>query len=114
MRTIYKYPIPFLEDFTIDLPKGAEVIRVDNVDGHLFIWAVVDTEAPMEPRQFHGRKTGSETPAVPENVRYIGCAGIHIQMELMLYFFEPTEEQRNKEQRQAAAQLEYEQGKHWR
>lgn len=91
MRTIYKYPIPFQEDFQVDLPAGAEVIRVGVVDGFPFIWAVIDTDAPLVSRQFHARKTGSETPAVPENVRYIGCAAIHIQMELMLYYFEPIE-----------------------
>ena len=76
----------------MELPKGAEVIRIDNVEGHIYMWAVVDPDAPTETRQFHARKTGAENPCVPDNVRYLDCAAIYIQMELMLYYFEPIPE----------------------
>jgi hypothetical protein len=46
----------------------------------------VDTEAPIEPVEFVAQKTGGEIPT-GLSLEYVGCAAIHIQMELMLYFF---------------------------
>lgn len=86
-KTIYKYQIPILESFCLDLPKDAEVIRVDHIDGLSWIWAVVDTEAPKETRKFHAFKTGGH---IPEHLslKYLGFHAIFVQMELGLYLFE--------------------------
>lgn len=86
MKIVGKFIVPFKERFTLELPKGAEVVRIDTVDGHVYLWAVVDTEAPIEPVEFVAQKTGGEIP-LGLSLEYVGCAAIHIQMELMLYFF---------------------------
>lgn len=86
MKIVGKYLVPFKEQFSLELPKGAEIVRIDTVEGHVYLWAVIDTEAPLESVEFVAQKTGGEIPAGLSLV-YIGCAAIHIQMELMLYFF---------------------------
>jgi len=86
-KTIYKYQIPVLEKFVMARPKGAEIIRIDDQGGMLWMWCVVETEAPLEERRFYAFKTGAAMPSDKE-LTYVGFAAIHIQAELALYFFE--------------------------
>jgi hypothetical protein len=79
--------MPFAEVAKMELPVGAQVIRCEGIDGHLWMWAIVDTEAPKEIRTFYLFKTGSKMPE-DMKLRYLGCGAIFIQMELMLYIFE--------------------------
>lgn len=86
-KVIYKYQMPVLERFTMRLPKDAEIIRMEDQGGMFWLWAVVDTNAPLEDRYFHAYKTGAEIdPTV--NLRYIGFCAVFVQMELGLYIFE--------------------------
>lgn len=87
MKTIFKYTIPFMEKVSMDLPVGAQVVRIDGMDGFLFMWCIVDTDAPIEKREFLLFKTGSPMPSYKE-LRYLGCGAIFVQMELMMYVFE--------------------------
>lgn len=86
-RTIWKYQIPVLEDFEVDLPSGAHIIRFANEGGKLWLWAVVEPDAPIEPLRLLAFKAGAEMPQIP--MSYLGCAAIYIQAELMLYYFQP-------------------------
>lgn len=86
-RTIHKYPVPVQEEFIMSLPRGAEIIRIADQGGFLWMWCVVDTHEPFEDRFFHAVKTGAAMPATADLV-YRGWAAIHIQAELALYFFE--------------------------
>ena len=95
-RTIFKYQMLVQEYFTMRLPKGAEIIRMDGQDGKLWLWAVVDTEAPDEARTFHMVKCGGAMPRIRSkkegfSLVYRGCCAIFIQQELMLYVFEEVE-----------------------
>ena len=85
-KTIWKYQIPVLEVFEVNLPTGAEIIRFDNEGGKLWLWAVVEPDAPIEPLTLRAFKTGAEMPA-DKDLEYLGCAAIFIQAELMLYYF---------------------------
>lgn len=87
-RAIWKYQIPVLEDFEVDLPKGSEIIRFANEGGKLFLWAVVSPHAQIEPVRLLAFKTGAEMPNT--EMQYLGCAAIFIQAELMLYYFRPA------------------------
>jgi hypothetical protein len=84
---IFKYQMPVLENFEMDLPKGALIIRVDDQDGMFWLWAVVDTRKPNEKRKFMAFKTGVK---IPDNLKlnYIGFCAVFVQMELGLYIFE--------------------------
>lgn len=86
MKTIYKYQIPIKEAVTLQLPKQAKILRVDGVDGGLFMWALVDTDNPLEPVNLRLFKTGGEIPQ-DTSYEYLGHGAIFIQMELMLYVF---------------------------
>lgn len=86
-KVIFKYQMPVLERFTMKLPAGAEIIRMEDQGGMFWLWAVVDTAAPDEERQFAAFKTGG---AIPDdlNLAYRGFCKVHVQQELGLYIFE--------------------------
>ena len=88
---VLKYQMPVLEYFTLELPEGAEVLRVDDQDGLLWLWALVDTRQPASLRHFVALKTGGQPPEVFHRSlgrRYLGFVRIFVQMELGLYIFE--------------------------
>lgn len=86
-RVIYKYQMPVLERFIMQLPAGAQIIRMADQGGMFWLWAVVDTNVPDETRTFHAVKCGGKMPDI-ENLVYVGCCAVFVQMELMLYIFE--------------------------
>lgn len=86
-KVIFKYQMPVLESFTMELPAGAEIIRMQDQGGMFWLWAIVDTEAPMEEREFMAFKTGAAMPR-DINLTYIGFCAVFVQMELGLYIFE--------------------------
>ncbi len=59
MKSVYKYPLPMDEDdFTIFLPKGAEVLTIQIQGETPCLWALVDPYAKQESRSFHIAGTG--------------------------------------------------------
>lgn len=88
MKVIHKYQLPFMEDSYIDMPYGAKVIRVDGLEGAVWVWAIVETDLPLVRREFKLVKTGGEMPDNIEDYAYLGSGAIFIQMELMMYVFE--------------------------
>lgn len=86
-RVIHKYQMPVLEEFTMNLPVGAKILRVQDQGGMFWMWALVDTSEPDEPRLFRSFKTGA---SIPDDLplSYIGFCAIFVQMELGLYIFE--------------------------
>lgn len=88
MKTIYKYRLPFMETSKVVMPQFSKIIRVDGLDGAIWIWAIVDTEKPLVERTFKLFKTGGEMPNNVGKYNYIGCGAIFVQMELMMYVFE--------------------------
>lgn len=89
MKAIHKYQLGMAEKASVQMPQGAHVIRIDGAEGFLYIWAVVDTEAPLVRRDFLLYKTGAPIPNdILETHRYLGCGGIFVQMELMMYVWE--------------------------
>lgn len=88
MKTIYKYSLPVQEKFVIELPGGATIIRVDDVDGLFWLWAIVDPTADREPRRIECYKTGQAIETPLEHLKYLGCCKLFIMQELCLYMFE--------------------------
>lgn len=88
MKAIHKFQLGMAEKASVIMPSGAQVIRVDGIDGFLYLWAVVDTEKPMVEREFLLFKTGAPMPDdILETHVYLGCGGIFVQMELMMYVY---------------------------
>lgn len=88
MKVIYKYRLPFKEDSQIDMPADAKILRIDGLDGAIWVWALVDTGKPLVTRNFKLFKTGGEMPENIDEYDYLGCGAIFVQMELMMYVFE--------------------------
>lgn len=86
-KVIFKYQMPVLESFEMQLPEGAEIIRVTDQNGMFWMWAVVRTDVPDETRQFRAFKCGGKIPD-DLNLRYVGFCAVFVQMELGLYIFE--------------------------
>ncbi len=70
MKTIYKYPVSFGE-FTQRMPKGAKVLSVQEQNGGIQMWALVDPPAPLEERRFILAGTGHLLPDDAEQ-RFVG------------------------------------------
>lgn len=70
MKTIQKYP---LSDFceTISMPQGAQVLTVESKGGGTFVWALVDTDKPMEKRTFATIGTGHDAGKYDGELIYI-------------------------------------------
>lgn len=89
MKAIWKFQLGMAEKASVMMPEGAHIIRVDGIDGFLYLWAVVDIDSTMVKRDFVLFKTGA---AIPDDIltthRYLGCGGIFVQMELMMYVWE--------------------------
>lgn len=90
MKAIYKYSLPVQEKHQIELPKGAQIIRCEDVDGLFFLWAIVDTDpdAEKETRYLEFYKTGQPIETPLENLVQIGACKLFIMQELCLYVFE--------------------------
>lgn len=92
MNKIYKYSIPTKEKHVVELPKGAKIIRVEDVDGLFFLWAIVNTEEnhPTEKRCLEFYKTGQPIETPIDRLNYLGTCKLFIMQELCLYVFENT------------------------
>lgn len=88
MKAIHKFILPMKEESTIKIPYGAKIIKGENQDGFVAIWAIVDTDAPETERVFRLYKTGQEIRELPENLHFIGRADIHVGMDLGMHIFE--------------------------
>lgn len=90
MKSIYKYPLPATEKAVVELPKGAQILRTEDVDGFFFLWAVVNInpDCEKENRYLEFYKTGQPIETPLENLKYLGTCKIFIMQELCLYVFE--------------------------
>jgi hypothetical protein len=84
--TIYKYPAPIDDEFTVEMPRGAQVLSVAIQDGIPCMWALVNPKEPLESRRFHWRGTGH-----PANLmgRFVGTVLMH-GGALVFHLFEAT------------------------
>ena len=74
MITIYKYRIEANYAVEIDMHINAEILDVQVQHGNVFLWAIVDTDAPYEKRLIEVYGTGHELkPISPVTDRkYLG------------------------------------------
>lgn len=87
MNKIFKYEIPVLEKFTLQLPKNAQIIRVSDVYGKFFLWAIVDVDAELEDVNFAAYKTGQPIDVDLSKLEYLGLCCLFIMQQLGLYLF---------------------------
>jgi hypothetical protein len=61
MRTIWKFPVPLVDEPVIEMPKGAKALRVDVQHGEPYLWALVEDDAPK--MEYYFRLVGTGRPA---------------------------------------------------
>jgi hypothetical protein len=88
MHKIYKYSLPVQEKYRLELPKGYNILRVQDVDGLFFLWAVVDTDTTEFVNcELEFYKTGQPIEN-PNGLKFLGACKLFIMQELCLYVFE--------------------------
>lgn len=60
MRTIWEFPFLSSAIVEIQMPKGAEVMDVEMRASTPCLWAIVDTDHPLETRRFRVYGTGNQ------------------------------------------------------
>jgi hypothetical protein len=55
---IYKYPLPMKDETEICLPMGSQILTVQTQNNAPYIWALIETDAPLTTRRFCLRGTG--------------------------------------------------------
>lgn len=58
MYKIFKYPINVKHTFSIDLPKGYEILTLKYKDEEENLWILIDDEQPKEKVNFYIYGTG--------------------------------------------------------
>jgi hypothetical protein len=58
MRSIWKYNIPAQDEFSIAMPKGAEILSIQDQYGQPRMWVLVDTTEVLVERRFAVVGTG--------------------------------------------------------
>lgn len=77
------------EESSIEMPFGAKIIKGENQEGFVAIWAIIDLKAPLVNRNFRLYKTGQEFESGDINkLIFIGRADIHVGMDLGMHIFE--------------------------
>jgi hypothetical protein len=84
MKTIYKYPILVVDEQTVIMPFGAEILTVQMQNGQPCLWALVDTSNPINQRHIQVRGTGHDCS---DAGRYIGTFQME-NGELVFHVFE--------------------------
>jgi hypothetical protein len=57
-KVIWKYPIPIADNFGINMPKGARVLKVAIQNNNPVMWALADDSGLYETRSFFLSGTG--------------------------------------------------------
>lgn len=71
MDTVYKYAMPLTDVSDIGMHKGATLLHVDKQYDDIFIWARVDTKAPLVRRRFRLAGTGHDL-AIASGAIHVG------------------------------------------
>jgi len=72
MLTVYKYTVPVDDYFSLDLPRGAKILAVQEQHGEPQVWALVNPGNPTETRKFRLAGTGHPIKEDEGLLNYIG------------------------------------------
>ena len=93
MGKIFKYEVGFAQNQVIDMPRGATILALQVQYEKPVIWALVDPDAPCEPRTFVTVGTGHEMPPFEDQGgqqrTYIGTYQVN-GGRLVFHVFEET------------------------
>lgn len=60
MRAVWKFDLPMIDNPTIRMPAGAEILHIAEQAGRVRLWALVDPDRFDESRSFRVAGTGHE------------------------------------------------------
>lgn len=83
MKTIWKFTLE--PNCTLEMPIGAEILTVQEQNGHAQMWALVDPYAENEEREFAVYGTGHKIPDSPG--AYVGTFQLN-EGTLVFHVFE--------------------------
>lgn len=87
---VWRYEVRPLTTQQISMPQGAQVLSVaEHPLGDVSLWALVDTNAEREMREFTVAGTGWAVN--PDSARYIGT--VPLREGLVFHVFETTEKE---------------------
>lgn len=72
MKTIYKYPLTAQSKQSIQLPRFSMGLSVQLQHGGPCLWALIDTEEPVQEYIVHAYGTGHEIDELPAGFEYLG------------------------------------------
>lgn len=79
-RTIWKYPIPCLDCFELEIPSGGIFLSVQEQMGTPTAWFYVNPSMLTEKRRFHLIGTGHDIPEIIQEKRVVG--GVELESYL--------------------------------
>lgn len=71
MLKIYKYPIPVIDHFIVELPARAKPLRAQLQRSVVCIWFLLDPDITAIPRNFRVIGTGHPIPESMEELEFI-------------------------------------------
>lgn len=73
MKKIYKYSIFITDQFTLSLPKGYKILKIDIQNSMPSLWALVDSDkvVELEDCKFYVFGTGNKLPDDVDQLIYI-------------------------------------------
>jgi len=72
MKVIYKYNIVIADEPIVAMPKGAQILSIQEQNSYFWIWALVNPDAPEESRKFKIFGTGeSRIDSAFDNLRHV-------------------------------------------
>jgi hypothetical protein len=84
MKTIWKFPLAFIDEQNLMMPTCAEILTAQMQGTYLCLWALVDPKAPKQRRVIEVLGTGN--PVSEANRRYI--ATVQMVGGLVWHIFE--------------------------
>ena len=88
MQTVYKYPVPVVDYFTLRMPPGARVLTVQVQREQPQIWALVDANVSFtENRNFRLTGTGHPIQEEEDSLVWVGTFQL-AQGGLVFHVFE--------------------------
>lgn len=87
MKTVWKYILEPGET-TLEIPVGAQILSVAVQGEEVCLWALVEPDAIIEPRQFIVAGTGESIPDKYQPPAFIGT--VHLSAFLVFHVFELT------------------------
>ena len=84
-QVIWKWPVAPESQFVLELPRGAQILTVQEQHGRPQLWALVDPSAPVQRRTFRVMPTGIEWECDGELLHYLGTFQLK---QLVFHLFE--------------------------